>query len=99
MTVRMIDGKARPGSLPGTTTRCESGPGPVHRISCPCGCGMVATASHQVISGSVEGGNLTLSPSLHMTAPGACGWHGFLVDGVYRSVDEPMPSHSPEVIR
>lgn len=67
--------------------------GPAHLIMCPCGCGQLWTVRHLVVSGSLETEDLTLKPSLvfEYTNPNTkkvtgCGWHGFLVDGVFTSV-------------
>ena len=67
--------------------------GLVHHIMCPCGCGKLWSARHAVQGGSVETGDLSLTPSLVMayTDPETyttigCGWHGFLTNGVFTSV-------------
>ena len=72
--------------VPGAITRHETPEGLVHLYVCPCGCEQLCSAKHQVVSGSVEEGNLTLSPSLWNNWPGGCGWHGFLTEGVFRHV-------------
>lgn len=84
MILPMQAGWARPSAAPGTVTRFESADRVWHHITCPCGCRQVFSAAHRVVSGSVETGDLTLDPSLFMSAPGACGWHGFLIGGMFR---------------
>jgi hypothetical protein len=67
------------------------------RFVCPCGCGIIHMVRTYVSRESVPSialgplwiwnGNAvmpTLTPSLHMSR--ACGWHGFLTDGVFVSV-------------
>jgi hypothetical protein len=79
------------GTPPGTIMRTEHD-GIQHLIMCPCGCGEVSHSRHAVKSGSVEEGNLTLTPSLVMSYTDeagqvhGCGWHGFLTDGIFTSV-------------
>ncbi|GGO19566.1 DUF6527 family protein [Deinococcus humi] len=76
---RMADWK------PGLIRQEDGGTG--HHYVCPCGCNRVYFAPHAVVSGSVETGDLTLTPSLFHNAPGCCGWHGWLRDGVFESVE------------
>ena len=70
----------RPGMI-----RREDG-SQVHNYVCPCGCGRMYSASHAVVSGSVEAGDLTLAPSLWHSGEGQCGWHGWLRNGEFVSV-------------
>ncbi len=83
--VRMTNGRAYADDAPpGTIQAMEDG---THFIRCPCGCGQVWHALHAVVSGSAEGGDLTLSPSLVMRSGDfGCGWHGWLQNGVFTSV-------------
>lgn len=84
----------RVGLPAGSILRAEHD-GVQHLYVCPCGCGTIWHAKHAVKSGSVETGDLTLTPSLvcsYTSEKGVttgCGWHGWLVDGVFTSVDTP----------
>lgn len=83
MTVRMqpFAGQPRANWKPGMIRRDDDVAG--HHYVCPCGCQGLYYAQHAVQSGSVETGDLTLTPSLHHNGPGHCGWHGWLRDGEF----------------
>ncbi|GAQ23928.1 hypothetical protein DEIGR_400061 [Deinococcus grandis] len=83
MTVRMTPGAPfLDGAAPGTIQADASW----HHYVCPCGCAQVYSAAHAVAGGSVETGDLTLTPSLWHNGEGQCGWHGWLQNGEFRSV-------------
>jgi hypothetical protein len=82
----------RPDLAPGTAEWCNGQDGAVAALLfiCPCGCarlGALTVNPKPGAKGWAWDGNRekpSLLPSIQKTSP--CGWHGYLIDGVFRSV-------------
>lgn len=88
-----VDGRLmRPDLAPGSASWSTGLDGHIASLMfvCPCGCGTVGAVTVREGYGdkhwSWNGDEVrpTLTPSILKTSP--CAWHGFLTDGVFRSV-------------